>query len=130
MLNDPLADTLARIKNALAVRADQVELRSSKLIKDVLEVLVSQGYVGGFEVSGDGAAAKIVLNLKYYRGQPAIRKLVRVSKVGRRVYKKVADLSPSRDGLGIFVVSTSKGIVADSQAREQNLGGEVLIEVY
>lgn len=129
-MTDPLSDTLARVKNALALRADEVELRYSKLIERVIDVMSKEGFVGGFEVTGEGVNKAIRLKLKYHQGAPAIRMLKRISRPGRRVFRKAADLLPSNNGYGIFIVSTNKGIVIDKEVRRSKIGGEVLVEVH
>jgi small subunit ribosomal protein S8 len=129
-LTDPLGDMLTRIRNGQQAKKDSVTTPASKLRARVLDVLKREGYIRGYtpeEVAGhDG----LRIELKYFEGQPAIRHVARVSKPGRRVYSGSTELPRIRNGLGISIVSTPKGVLSDAEAREQNVGGEVLAEVF
>jgi small subunit ribosomal protein S8 len=129
-LTDPLGDMLTRIRNGQRAKKDSVVTPASKLRANVLEVLKREGYIRGYmqeEVAGhDG----LRIELKYFEGQSAIKHIARVSKPGRRVYSGSSELPTIRNGLGIVIVSTPKGVLSDAEAREQKVGGEVLAEVF
>jgi small subunit ribosomal protein S8 len=129
-LNDPLGDMLTRIRNAQERGKSAVTTPTSKLRQRVLEVLVEEGYIRGFaDVEKDGKR-ELEIQLKYYEGSPVISEITRISKPGRRVYSSIGDLGLVRNGLGISILSTSKGVMSDNAARAQNVGGEVLCRVY
>jgi small subunit ribosomal protein S8 len=122
---------LTRIRNGQQARKDSVLTPASKLRARVLEVLKREGYIRGFATETNGGAREdIRIDLKYFEGQPAIQFLQRVSKPGRRVYSGAKDLPRVRNGLGITIVSTPKGVLSDAEARDQNVGGEVLCQVF
>lgn len=129
--SDPLGDMLTRIRNGQKARKSSIISPASKLRLNVLEVLKQEGYIRGYsqEKVRDGIE-QIHIELKYYDNEPVIRKLARVSKPGRRVYKKIKDLETINNGLGILVLSTPKGVLSDGRAREMNVGGEVLCNVF
>ena len=129
-LTDPLGDMLTRIRNGQRARKDSVLTPGSKLRVRVLDVLQREGYIRGYSEEQMGPAAGIRIELKYFEGQPAIKHVARVSKPGRRVYSGSQELPKVRNGLGISIVSTPKGVLSDAEAREQNVGGEVLAEVF
>ncbi len=131
MMNDPLGDMLTRIRNAQMRGKSTVSTPASKLRAWVLDVLVSEGYVRGYEKNTtDNGQGELVISLKYYEGTPVIRELKRVSKPGRRVYMSVKDIPTVRNGLGVSIVSTPKGVMSDANARTANVGGEVLCTVF
>jgi small subunit ribosomal protein S8 len=130
-MNDPLGDMLTRIRNAQMRNKSTVRSPASKLRGWVLDVLMSEGYIRGYEkVTSDKGFDEYEISLKYFDGQPVIRELKRVSKPGRRVYSGVGELPSVRNGLGVAIVSTPKGIMSDAQARTDNVGGEVLCTVF
>ena len=129
-LTDPLGDMLTRIRNGQQARKDSVMTPASKLRSHVLEVLEREGYIRGHSDEPLGKHAGIRIELKYFEGEPAIKHLQRVSKPGRRVYSGSQDLPRVRGGLGITIVSTPQGVLSDAEARERNVGGEVLAEVF
>ncbi len=129
-LTDPLGDLLTRIRNGQQAKKDSVLSPASKLRARVLDVLQREGYIRGYREEGEGVHRDIRIELKYFEGQPAIQHVARVSKPGRRVYSGAKDLPTIRNGLGITIVSTPKGVLSDAEAREQNVGGEVLAEVF
>ena len=129
-VTDPLGDMLTRIRNGQQARKDSVLTPASKLRARVLDVLQREGYIRGYSEAADGAHAELRIDLKYFEGQPAIQYVQRVSKPGRRVYSGAKDLPRVRNGLGITIVSTPKGVLSDAEAREQNVGGEVLCTVF
>ncbi|MEZ0495785.1 30S ribosomal protein S8 [Sphingomonas sp. IW22] len=129
-LTDPLGDMLTRIRNGQRARKDSVLTPASKLRVRVLDVLQREGYIRGYSEEQMGPAAGIRIELKYFEGQPAIKHVARVSKPGRRVYSGSQELPKVRNGLGITIVSTPNGVLSDAEAREQNVGGEVLAEVF
>src|SRR5215469_10343037 len=129
--NDPVGDMIARIKNAAERGRSKVTTPASKLRQRVLDVLQSEGYIRGYSRSESAEGfAQFEIELKYYDGQPVIAEIARVSKPGRRVYSSIGDLKPVKNGLGISILSTSKGVMSDASARDQNVGGEVLCRVY
>ncbi len=129
VVNDPLGDLLTRIRNAQRRGRSTVTSPSSKLRAHVLEVLQREGYIRGFsEIEKDGRR-ELDIELKYYDGAPVISEIRRISKPGRRVYSAVRDLPLVRNGLGISVLSTPKGVMSDNEARTQNVGGEILCRV-
>jgi small subunit ribosomal protein S8 len=131
MVNDPLGDMIARIRNAAERRRSKVSTPASKMRQRVLEVLQAEGYIRGFElVQKPGAFPEFEVELKYFDGEPVIVEISRVSKPGRRVYSAIGDLKPVKNGLGISILSTPKGVMSDSAARVANVGGEVLCQVY
>ena len=130
-MTDPLGDMLTRIRNAAGRRKSTVSTPASKLRARVLDVLQSEGYIRGYsEVSYDNGKAEINIELKYYEGASVIREIARVSKPGRRVYVSVKSIPQVANGLGISILSTPKGVMADHEAREQNVGGEVLCHIF
>ena len=126
-LSDPLGDMLTRIRNGQKAGLSAVTSPASKLRGNVLDVLKREGFIRGYE-SAEGAEFRI--ELKYHEGQPVIRSISRVSKPGRRVYSSVETMPRVADGLGVTIVSTPRGVMADHVAREQNVGGEVLCKVF
>jgi len=131
MVNDPLGDMIARIRNAGERRRSKVSTPASKMRQRVLEVLQAEGYIRGFElVQKPGAFPEFEVELKYFDGEPVIVEISRVSKPGRRVYSAIGDLKPVKNGLGISILSTPKGVMSDTAAREAHVGGEVLCRVY
>jgi len=130
-MNDPLSDMIARIKNAATRKRSKVSTPASKLRGRVLDVLAGEGYIRGYNlVEKPGAFPEFEIELKYFDGEPVIAEIARVSKPGRRVYSSIADLKPIKNGLGISILSTPKGVMSDAAAREANVGGEVLCRVY
>ncbi|MFM7028492.1 MAG: 30S ribosomal protein S8 [Chakrabartia sp.] len=129
-LTDPLGDMLTRIRNGQRAKMDSVVTPASKLRVRVLDVLQREGYIRGYHDEPLGAHPGIRIELKYFEGQPAIKHVARVSKPGRRVYSGSKELPRVRNGLGITIVSTPKGVLSDAEARDQNVGGEVLAEVF
>ncbi len=130
-MTDPLGDMLTRIRNANGRRKTTVSTPASKLRARVLDVLQSEGYIRGYsEVNYDNGKSEINIELKYYEGAPVIREIARVSKPGRRVYVSVKSIPQVANGLGISILSTPKGVMADHEAREQNVGGEVLCHIF
>ena len=129
-VTDPLGDLLTRIRNGQRARKDSVLSPASKLRVRVLDVLQREGYIRGYSEEEMGPAKGVRIELKYFEGQPAIKHVARVSKPGRRIYSGAADLPRVMNGLGITIVSTPRGVLSDAEAREQNVGGEVLAEVF
>jgi small subunit ribosomal protein S8 len=130
-MNDPIGDMLTRIRNAQLRGRSTVMTPGSKLRAWVLDVLSDEGYIRGYEnMTGDDGHPAIEISLKYFDGSPVIREVKRVSKPGRRVYLGIKDIPQVRQGLGVSIVSTSKGIMSDSAARIANVGGEVICTVF
>ncbi|AQS41260.1 MAG: 30S ribosomal protein S8 [Candidatus Tokpelaia hoelldobleri] len=130
-VSDPLGDMLTRIRNAIGRRKTKLTTPASKLRARVLQVLQSEGYIRGFsQTDFDNGKSEIEIELKYYEGAPVIREISRISKPGRRVYVSVKSIPHVANGLGISILSTPKGVMADHEAREQNVGGELLCRIF
>ena len=130
-MNDPLGDMLTRIRNAQMRGKSTTLSPSSKLRKWVLDVLADEGYIRGYQETTDHRGhPALEISLKYFEGTPVIRELKRVSKPGRRVYMGVKDIPSVRQGLGVSIVSTPKGVMSDANARAANVGGEVLCTIF
>ena len=129
-MTDPLGDMLTRIRNGQQARKDSILTPASKLRAHVLDVLQREGYIRGYSEEELAGQKGLRIELKYFEGQPAIQHLARVSKPGRRVYSASRELPRIRNGLGITIVSTPRGVLSDAEARDQNVGGEVLAEVF
>lgn len=131
MMTDPLADMLTRIRNAVRVERTVVDVPSSKVKRGVADVLKREGYIWDWQEVEEKPCNQLRVTLKYGpNGERVIRHLKRISKPGRRIYRAVNALKPVLNGLGISVVSTSKGVLSDREARQSNIGGEVLCEVW
>ena len=130
-MNDIISDMLTRMRNALAMKYTKVEVLGSKMTKEIATILTNEGYIEGFEVVKDGAAEKLLINLKYgAKKERVITGLKRVSKSGLRVYAPADKLPKVLNGLGIAIISTSKGLMTDKEARKNGLGGEVLAYIW
>ena len=129
-MNDPLGDLLARIRNAQMRNKSKVSSPNSKLRESVLEVLKTEGYIRAYTVVEREGRSELEIELKYFDGEPVIRELERISKPGRRVYTSVRNLPRINNGLGVAIVSTPKGVMADHDARDANVGGEILCTVF
>ena len=130
MINDPIGDLLTRLRNGQLRRKGKISSPNSRLRIRLLDVLQEEGFIRGYaevEVKGH---KELEIELKYHEGQPVIRELKRVSTPGRRVYSSVKDLKPHRSGLGVSILSTPQGLMTDTSAREKNVGGEVLCQVF
>jgi small subunit ribosomal protein S8 len=131
MMNDPIGDMLTRIRNAQLRGKSSCKTPASKLRAWVLDVLAAEGYIRGYESTPtDNGQGEITISLKYFEGTPVIRELKRVSKPGRRVYNSIKDVPSVRNGLGVAILSTPKGVMTDANARAANVGGEVLGTVF
>jgi small subunit ribosomal protein S8 len=129
-MNDPLGDLLTRIRNAQMRNKSKVSSPNSRLRESVLEVLKTEGYIRGYAVVEKDGRSEIEIELKYFDGAPVIREIERVSKPGRRVYTSVKNMARINNGLGVTIVSTPKGVMADHDARDANVGGEILCTVF
>lgn len=130
-VNDPLGDLITRIRNAALRNKPKVSSPSSRLRASVLEVLKSEGYIRGYStVEHSNGRSELEIELKYFDGEPVIREISRVSKPGRRVYVAVRNLPRISNGLGVAILSTPKGVMADHVARDANVGGEILCTVF
>jgi len=130
-MTDPIADLLTRIRNALIARHDRVDVPASKIKVAIVRILKDEGFIKNFKVSKDNKQGMIRVFLKYSdRNSPVINGLERISKPGRRVYQKAADILPVLSGLGVAIVSTSAGVMTDKEARRQNVGGEMLCQIW
>ena len=131
MMTDPIADMLTRIRNAVRVERPHVEMPASKVKRGLADVLKREGFIRSFEESeARPGIRELTIELKYHEGEPAIQEISRVSKPGRRVYSKIKDLDKVYNGLGISIISTPRGVMSDAEAREANVGGEVLCQVF
>jgi small subunit ribosomal protein S8 len=131
MMTDPIADMLTRIRNAVRIERAHVQMPASKVKRGVAEVLKREGYIWDWSESDETKFPELRIELKYGpNGERVIRKIRRISKPGRRIYNKANDLKPILNGLGISIISTSRGVISDREARQRNLGGEVLCEVW
>lgn len=129
--NDPIGDMIARIKNAAERKRAKVVTPASRMRQRVLDVLQAEGYIRGYSRTETAQGfAQFEIELKYYDGEPVIAEISRVSKPGRRVYSSIGDLKPVKNGLGISILSTSKGVMSDTAARDAKVGGEVICRVY
>ncbi|MFY9477008.1 MAG: 30S ribosomal protein S8 [Pseudomonadota bacterium] len=128
-MSDPIADMLTRIRNAQMVEKATVALPSSKLKVAIAQVLKDEGYIDGFNVTGEAAKPTLEIALKYYAGRPVIEKIERVSKPGLRVYKGRHSIPQVQNGLGVAIVTTPQGVMTDRKARAAGIGGEVLCYV-
>jgi small subunit ribosomal protein S8 len=130
-VSDPLGDMLTRIRNAQMRSRPKVSTPASKLRARVLDVLKDEGYIRGYaEIEYGGGKTEFEIELKYYDGAPVIRDIKRVSTPGRRVYSSVQDLPTIANGLGVAILSTPKGVMSDTRARAENVGGEILCSVF
>ena len=131
MVNDPIGDLIARIKNAAIRGRSKVLTPASKMRARLLDVLTDEGYIRGYSlVEKPGAFPEFEIELKYFDGEPVIAEISRVSKPGRRVYSSIKDLKPIKNGLGISILSTPRGVMSDNEARAANVGGEVICRVF
>jgi small subunit ribosomal protein S8 len=129
-INDPVGDLITRIRNAHLRGRSNLTSPASTLRARVLQVLKDEGYIRDFREIENEGRKELEIELKYYEGAPAIHEIQRVSKPGRRVYSSIKDLRLVRNGLGISIISTPKGVMSDNAARDANVGGEILCEVY
>lgn len=130
-MSDPIADMLTRLRNGQQARKEFVKVPASNVKRSICKVLEDEGYITGFsEEKNEAGFATLVVELKYYAGKPVISEIVRVSRPGLRRYCGTTDIPSVRDGLGVSVVTTSKGVMSDAQARAQKLGGELLFRVF
>lgn len=130
MVTDPIADMLTRIRNANQMRYKEVEVPASKIKVEIARILKEQGFISNYKVSKDSIQNAITLELKYVQKERVITGLKRISKPGLRVYASAQDIPRVLNGLGIAIISTSKGLMTDKEARTQNLGGEVLAYIW
>ncbi len=130
-MNDPLGDMITRIRNAQMRRRPKVSTPASKLRASVLDALTEEGFIRGYaRVEQKGSVPEFEIELKYFNGQPAIKEITRVSKPGRRVYSPVKDIESVANGLGVAILSTPKGVMSDVRAKEENVGGEIICNVF
>lgn len=130
-MTDPLGDMLTRIRNAQMRKKSKVSTPASRLRKHVLDVLQQEGYIRGYaEINFEGGKSELEIELKYFDGLPVMKDIKRVSKPGRRVYSSVKNLPTVANGLGVAILSTPKGVMSDTQARKENVGGEVLCNIF
>jgi len=129
-MSDPIADMLTRIRNGLQAHKDNVSMPASRSKEAIVRLLKDEGYISGYSIDGEGANKSLTVELKYFQGQPVIEELNRVSKPSCRVYASKNDLPFVKDGLGVVLVSTSKGLLTDRAARQQGVGGEIVCTVF
>jgi small subunit ribosomal protein S8 len=128
-MSDPIADMLTRIRNAQMVEKSVVPMPSSKLKSAIAQVLKDEGYIDGFHIKSEGGKSELEIQLKYYAGRPVIERIERVSRPGLRIYKGHGSIPQVMNGLGVAIVSTSRGVMTDRKARANGVGGEVLCYV-
>jgi small subunit ribosomal protein S8 len=130
-MTDPIADLLTRVRNAIGARHDRVDIPASRLKVAIVRILKDEGFIKNFKVSRDSQQGVIRVFLKYTeRSTPVIKGLARVSRPGRRVYQKASEIQPVLSGLGVLIVSTSRGVMTDKEARRHNLGGESICQIW
>ena len=129
-MTDPISDLLTRIRNGQQVRKAEINCPSSNMKIAILKVLKNEGYIRGFELTENEKGKQLEISLKYFDGEPAIKEISRISKPGMRVYSSVKNMPSFKNNMGISILSTSKGVMTNSSAREANIGGEVLCRVY
>ncbi len=129
-MSDPIADMLTRIRNGSRANKESVSMPASVRKTAIAEVLRAEGYIKGYEVLGEGASKNLEVRLKYYQGNPVIEEIIRISKPGCRIYARNDALPSVRNGLGVALISTSKGVMTDKSARQEKVGGEVLCTVF
>ena len=130
MMTDPIADMLTRVRNAAQAKGKRVDMPVSKLKTEIARILKESHFIHDYKVLDDGRHGVLRLYLKYYEDRPVIRSLKRVSRPGRRIYKGASEMPRVRNGLGLAIVSTSRGVMSDRQARQQKVGGEVMALVW
>ncbi|HPW70004.1 MAG: 30S ribosomal protein S8 [Deltaproteobacteria bacterium] len=130
MHTDPIADMITRIKNGAQASKESVDIPASRMKLDILDILMKEGYIKGFKVIDDGKQGLIRVNLKYFNTKHVMTDIRRVSKPGRRIYRKADDIQQVRRGLGVSILSTSRGIMTDRKAKANNVGGEELLRVW
>lgn len=129
-VSDTIADFLTRIRNASAAKHKSLDVPSSKLKVAIAEILKDQGFITSYQLRNEGPQPTLEVKLRYYYGQPVIREIKRVSKPGRRVYAGATELPRVRNGLGVAIISTPRGVMSDKQARRENVGGEILCTIW
>ena len=129
-MSDPIADMLTRIRNGLHARKQTVSMPASKAKSSIAEVLKQEGYIKDFKTEGEGATKSLDIELKYFQGQPVIEEITRISTPGCRVYAGSTEIPQVRDGLGVSLVSTSKGVMTGKEAKSTGVGGEILCTVF
>ena len=129
-MSDPIADMLTRIRNGLHAEKMNVSMPASKIKSSIAEVLEQEGYIKGFKVEGEGATKTLDVELKYFQGNPVIEEITRISTPGRRVYASADEIPQVRNGMGVALISTSKGITTGKMAKEQGIGGEILCTIF
>jgi len=130
LLTDPIADMLTRIRNAMKAVHRHVEIPASQIKKEITKVLFEEGYIGNYKITEDKKQGKILITLKYINNESPIHDIKRVSKPSRRIYVNHEEIPLVKRGFGIAVLSTSKGIMSDGEARKQHVGGELLLEIW
>lgn len=129
-MTDPIADLLTRIRNALSVRKDTVSVPYSKIKADIVDTLVKEGYLTGVSIDQQSFPHRLIITLRYFDDQPAITRLDRISKPGRRIYLQAKDIQPVLSGQGLNILSTNQGVMTGAQARQTKLGGEIICKVW
>ena len=129
-MSDPIADMLTRIRNGLAREKVSVSMPSSGVKEAIAAVLKDEGFINGFQVTADGQKKELSIELRYHQGEPVIEEMARISRPGRRQYCSAVDMPSVNGGLGVVMISTSKGIMSDRLARRQGIGGEVICSVF
>ncbi len=130
MVTDPIADMLARIRNALMAKKEEVRIPASGIKKEIARILKEEGFIEDYRVEESNVQGEIVIKLKYHKGESVIRGLRRVSKPGRRIYVSKTELPKVLGGLGVAIISTSKGVMTDKECRKLGIGGEYICEIW
>ncbi|MBN1636023.1 MAG: 30S ribosomal protein S8 [Deltaproteobacteria bacterium] len=130
MVNDPIADMITRIRNGAMASKEYVDIPASKMKLSIADIFLREGYIKGYRVLEDSKQGILRITLKYFNSRHVMSGVERVSKPGRRIYKKVSEIPKVRNGLGVIILSTSKGLMTDHKARKENIGGELLIKVW
>ena len=130
-LTDPIGDMFSRIRNGQMRSLDSIDIPSSNFRKNILEILKNEGYIKGYFIEKSKSnKINIKINLKYYEGDPVIKEIKRISKPGRRIYSRANSIPRVMNGLGLAILSTPKGVMSDSEARKNNIGGEIICRVF
>ncbi len=129
-MSDPIADMLTRIRNGQHARKKWISMPASRTKSSIAEVLKQEGYIRDYQVDGEGTGKSLEIKLKYFQGAPVIEEIKRVSKPGRRIYANCEEIHPVRNGLGVALISTSRGIMTDKAARADRVGGEIICTVF
>lgn len=129
-VTDPIADAFTKIRNAVRAGKEKVDIKASNTLRSIVQILKNEGFINDFKFIEDNRQGIIRIYLKYHDKKPALKEIKRISKPGKRIYARRKDLKPVLGGIGIAIITTSRGIMTDAEARRQNIGGEIICEVY